>query len=208
MPLAPCQNNLWCIDRIDFKWRPTACPESLGTGIYFHYASCCVSSKSFSLLGLNIGDLSLWLFFCFLSYIFHNPESHWWTRLEFSWHRIFDFDGGFLPNYLLLVCENAGVFFLHLCAKISQAIKVCVCVCMWTALCSDGKRVHWQTHNLVISTGSAMMSWLWKPCLWNVVCTGFIFPSTLHYFCLLLPKSKWMGCRSSASTQPVNMLDF
>lgn len=69
VPLAPCQNNLWCIDRIDFKWRPTACPESLGTGIYFHYASRCVSNKSFSLLGLNIGDLSLWLFFLLFSFI-------------------------------------------------------------------------------------------------------------------------------------------
>lgn len=34
------------------------CLESLSTGIYFHYASCCVSDKSFLLLGLNTGDLS------------------------------------------------------------------------------------------------------------------------------------------------------
>lgn len=70
VPFAPCQNNLWCIDRIDSKWRPTACLESLGTGIYFHYASGCVSNKSFSLLGPYIGDLSLWLFF--VLFFFHS----------------------------------------------------------------------------------------------------------------------------------------
>lgn len=157
MPLAPCQNNLWCIDRIDFKWGPTACPESLSTGIYFHYASWCVSNKSFPLLGPNIGDLSFSS--RFLSYIFHNPEAHWWTRLEFSWHKIFDLDEGFLPIICVCMCEfvhlnlSMQCVFLCLHIKITQAIRGlsvhgrhCGVV---TTDCTDRL-----IHNLSIFTGS------------------------------------------------------
>lgn len=56
--------------------------KAVGAGIYFLYASRCVSNKSFPLLGLNTGDLSFSfsIFFFFftplLSYIFHSPEAH------------------------------------------------------------------------------------------------------------------------------------
>lgn len=76
VPLAPCQNNLWCIDRIDFKWRPTACPECLSAGICFHYASS--SDKSFSFPGRGPWWLAIVGFSCFLSNMFHNLKICQW----------------------------------------------------------------------------------------------------------------------------------
>lgn len=53
VPLAPCQNNLWCIDRIDFKWGPTPCLE------YRHLFSLCIVVR--------------------LQQIFSSPwTEHWW----------------------------------------------------------------------------------------------------------------------------------
>ena len=131
---------------------------------------------------------------CFLSYIFHNPEAHWWTRLEFSWHRIFDLDG-FLANYLLVVyvyvcawmclCVCLSVYlcvfifvYVNLFAKISQAIRglfVCEPYCAVVTIdCTDGL-----THNRSISAGSAIMSCVWTSCLLKVVCAGVIFSPPL-----------------------------
>lgn len=112
VPLAPCQSNLWCIDRIDFKWRPTACPECLGAGIYFHYASCCVSNKSFSLWN------ELWWFV--IVALFHPTSPHPVYSLTFFtiWRliggpgrnsagtEVFDLEEGFLSNYLPVMCVS------------------------------------------------------------------------------------------------------
>lgn len=78
VPLAPCQNNLWRIDRIDFKWRPTACPECLSAGICFHYASSYDSDKSFFLTGRDCGDSSS-RFSCFISNVLQNLKVCRWT---------------------------------------------------------------------------------------------------------------------------------
>lgn len=144
MPLAPCQNNLWCIDRIDFKWRPAACPESHGTGIYFHYASRCISNKSFSLLGPNTGDSSLWLFFLFFNAFFRTfftiHRLIGWTRLEFSWHRIFDLDEGFLPNYLLVVCVCE---FICVRKKLAKPFEAYLHVDLAVQCCQQIALTHW-----------------------------------------------------------------
>lgn len=139
--------------------------KAVGAGISFLYASCCVSDKSFPLLGLNTGDLSLSFLFFFtplLSYIFHSPEAHWWTRLEFSWHKIFWFwDEGFLP----IICAR-----MHVCAwiclgmclrvwKMKQAIRrLSLCRPLSGVATTDcGDRL---IYNLSIFTGSA----IWAGC--------------------------------------------
>lgn len=44
--------------------------KAVGAGIYFLYASCCVSNKSFPLLGLNTGDFSFSFLFFFYPFAF------------------------------------------------------------------------------------------------------------------------------------------
>lgn len=106
---------------------------------------------------------------CFLLYIFHNPEAHWWTRLEFSWHRTFDLDDGFLPNYLLVLCVYVCVpefvsvcVYLCLCLKINRAIRglsLCGPDCVVVTVDFTDRR----SPDLSIATGSAMWARCGKP---------------------------------------------
>lgn len=86
---------------------------------------------------------------CFQSYIFHNLETHWWTRQEFSWHRSFwsrgrfpvQLSGGGVSLSSLLrvsFCESQSVY-LCLCAKTTQSIRG---LSTWTLSVSGDKIFH------------------------------------------------------------------
>lgn len=95
--------------------------KAVGAGISFLYASCCVSNKSFPLLGLNTGDLSFSFLF-FLPLCFHPFFTVRRLIDGLGWNSAgtnsFDFE-------MKVSCQLSA----HACMCALEFVSACVCVC-------------------------------------------------------------------------------